>query len=303
MKNKFTLLIILSMLFLSHLGFSQKIGAAYLPAQTAETPEFFKVFYQEDYLNKIDVFELDKAANAYEVAFESKMPKLASDEDIQTGEENEDIYILYYKRWRRTMSKYVQENGRIKVYEDTQVEDNRNEKNVRSVAANWKLLGPTQISDVFSYNPAMPQNPAQANIYSCAMAPSNHDILYAGCETGAIYKTIDKGLNWTLALDENTVFPAIAIDPTNSNIVYGGANSKIAKSTDGGVTWTFMTPPCGLVNGIAINPSSSSTIFMAAANGLYKSTDAGMTWAIVSGMNTSVYDVFLKPMIIIHYLL
>jgi photosystem II stability/assembly factor-like uncharacterized protein len=293
MKNKFTLLI-LSMFFLSHLGFSQKIGAAYLPAQTAETPEFFKVFYQEDYLNKIDVFELDKAAKAYEVAFESKMPKLASDEDIQTGEENEDIYILYYKRWRRTMSKYVQEDGSIKIYEESQIEDHRNQKNVKSVAPNWKLVGPSQTFSRPSVYPNQPAIPVQINIYSCAMAPSNHDVLYAGAETGAIYKTTDKGLNWTLALDESTIYTALAIHPTDPSNVYAGATNSIARSTDGGSTWAKATPSCGLVNGMAVRPSSPSTVFAAANNGLFKSTDAGATWAVVPGCNTSTYDIYFK---------
>lgn len=118
MKNIF-FAILLFIVFALHKGYSQKVGNLYLPPQTTETPQFFKVFYQEDYLNKINVVELDKASKAYEEEVEERMQKeTALEKEVanenQTGEENEDIYLLYYKRWRRTMVKYVQENGSIK---------------------------------------------------------------------------------------------------------------------------------------------------------------------------------------------
>ncbi len=63
---------------------------------------------------------------------------------------------------------------------------------------------------------------------------------------------------------------------------------------DGGITWTSVSLSCGGVNGLTIKPSSPSIIFAATANGLYKSIDAGTTWGLVSGLNTTCYDVLFK---------
>lgn len=296
MKSKLDLILLL-MLFFPSLLFSQKIGKAYLPTQTKETPEFFNIFYTDNFLNKLNVFELDEAAREYEEAFEKNHHSQMSSDEFQTGEENEDTYILYYKRWRRYMDKYVQENGSIRIYEDD--EDNSyNGEKLKTAAPNWTLVGPNITLPRVSVYPAQPQIPVQINIYACAMAPSNHNVLYAGAETGAIYKTIDKGLNWILALDESSVYAALAVHPTNPNIVYAGGHSganKIQRSTDGGKSWLTTPLATGDVFTMAIKPLSSSTVFVAANNGLFKSTDAGVNWAIVPGCNTATYDIYFKP--------
>lgn len=293
MKKKFNFITLLIIVFHSSL-FSQKVGEVYLPLQTAQTPEFFNVFYQKNFLDELNVFELDEAAREYEEAFEKNyQPQLSSD-DFLTGEEKEDIYILYYKRWRRSIDKYVQENGRIKRHEDSRENDDHTEEDLKASAANWSLVGPNETFWKIQDNASQPPASWQINIYSCAMAPSDHKVLYAGAETGAIYKTTDKGLNWKLILDEQVVYPAVAVHPGNPNIVYAGATNSVARSSDGGNTWAKASPSCGLVNCLAIKPSAPSTIFAACNNGLYKSTDAGATWQVISGLNTAVYDVFFK---------
>jgi hypothetical protein len=78
-----------------------------------------------------------------------------------------------------------------------------------------------------------------------------------GGERG-VYKTTDGGATWKQVLkgDENTGANEVAMDPTNSKILYatmyqrqrsqccfngGGPGSGIFKSTDGGETWTRLT--------------------------------------------------------------
>jgi photosystem II stability/assembly factor-like uncharacterized protein len=297
MKKVFTLTVILFGLLLPSQVFSQKIGSAYLPSQTAETPEFFKIFYQQDYLNSLNVIELDKAAKTYEDEFEKKLDKAASSKEFETGEENEDIYILYYKRWRKTINKYVQPDGSVQIQMDESKKDTDDDHNKRKIsknAANWSLVGPSQTFSRSSVYPNQPTIPCQINIYACTMAASNHDVLYVGAETGAIYKTIDKGMNWTLSLDESNIYAALAVHPANPDIVYAGTTNSIARSTDGGKTWVKASPSCGLVNCMVVRPSSPSTVFAAANNGLFKSTDAGATWTVVPGCNTATYDIYFK---------
>lgn len=82
----------------------------------------------------------------------------------------------------------------------------------------------------------------------------------------------------------------VAVDPTNSAIIYAGAPSGgILKSTDRGATWRSVTddlPTMG-INGIAINPENPQQIFISTGDGdggytytsgVFRSNDAGESW-------------------------
>jgi photosystem II stability/assembly factor-like uncharacterized protein len=84
----------------------------------------------------------------------------------------------------------------------------------------------------------------------------------------------------------------IAIDPTDTNIIYeGSANGGIFKTTDNGATWNAIFDD-KLYLGISyllIDPKAHNTIYAATGdpnisgspvigNGIYKSTDAGKSW-------------------------
>ncbi len=90
---------------------------------------------------------------------------------------------------------------------------------------------------------------------------------------------------------------ALAVDPTNSNIVYlGAALGGIWKTTNGGTTWTPMTDQqASLATGsIAIDPQNHNTIYVGTGEannaidsyygaGILKSTDGGTTWTNYPG--------------------
>src|ERR1051325_1348359 len=145
-----------------------------------------------------------------------------------------------------------------------------------------------------------------------AIDPRNADVayvaaigdLYAAKPDRGIYKTTDGGKTWTKSLfkDDNTGAIDVAIDPTNSRIVYASlwatrrtpwytyapSNSPgggIYKSTDAGAAGTQLTkglPVEGFGrSGIAIAPSNTRRIYAiidAKEGGLYRSDDAGATW-------------------------
>src|SRR5204863_4337944 len=92
---------------------------------------------------------------------------------------------------------------------------------------------------------------------------------------------------------------AVAIDPTNGNVVYlGTTNGGIWKTTNATAatpTWTPLTdtifPSLG-INSLAVSPISSTTLYVgsgsvssfggAAGFGVAKSTDGGNTWSILT---------------------
>ena len=84
---------------------------------------------------------------------------------------------------------------------------------------------------------------------------------------------------------------AIAVDPTNPEILYAGyAMGGVWKTTDGGKTWTPLMDfePTLAVGAIAVDPVTPSTIYVGtgepapyigyAGHGLFKSTDGGTTF-------------------------
>jgi len=101
--------------------------------------------------------------------------------------------------------------------------------------------------------------------------------LFGPNQERGIYKTTDGGKTWNKIkyIDENTGFTDIAMDPSNSNILYaasyqrrrtsccfngGGPGSAVWKTVDAGKTWTKLTNglPPGTYGRIALGVSASS---------------------------------------------
>ncbi|MDA1082284.1 MAG: hypothetical protein O2973_11550 [Gemmatimonadetes bacterium] len=116
--------------------------------------------------------------------------------------------------------------------------------------------------------------------------PRNSNVVYVAApghlfgpnDDRGIYKTTDGGMNWTRAkfVDENTGFTDIAMDPSNSNVLYaasyqrrrtgccfngGGPGSALWKTTNGGRSWTQLTGgglPAGTYGRIAVDVARSN---------------------------------------------
>jgi len=90
---------------------------------------------------------------------------------------------------------------------------------------------------------------------------------------------------------------ALAVDPTNPNVVYlGAAEGGVWKTTDGGQAWTPLTDnqPSLSVGSIALDPQNPQTIYVGTGEedfgyydyggaGVLKSTDGGSTWTQLAG--------------------
>ncbi len=309
--------IFIVVLFLSSsfLSFSQKIGPGYLPPKTNDMPEWFSVFYQgEAALKATNVFELEKKVETYIANKKANLAETARATGIAVKEDGwKDGYINYFKRWRKFLGNNVNENGGIEqknapvVNVSVNIPQTANQSVQRLLPNNaWTHLGPEIDKTLTQHFAAQPQRGTLANVYSFAVAPSNHDILYASCEAGGLYKTIDKGLNWSLVHDwpsatgfDNAVstyrdhaFFAVAVHPTNANIVYGVKNNVVEKSIDGGVTFTRTTNTAwGYLNAIEIDPINPDVIIAAGDKAIARSTNGGTTWSTVTTLSGSyTYD-------------
>ncbi|MBU6398951.1 MAG: LEPR-XLL domain-containing protein, partial [Verrucomicrobia bacterium] len=151
--------------------------------------------------------------------------------------------------------------------------------------------------------------------------PNNADIVYVGTVNGGVWKTTNATAvtpTWTNLTDQfpSLAISALAMDPTNSNILYAGTGSTsssgqggpaigLLKTTDGGATWSVLASStfsglkvtqiipyeAGLNTGEANvqSPLLVSTLGNGTVGqgGIYRSIDGGQTWTRISG-NTNV---------------
>jgi photosystem II stability/assembly factor-like uncharacterized protein len=179
----------------------------------------------------------------------------------------------------------------------------RQQNSYKMVDANWVSLGPTP-GYYFSYGNI------SSRIVTGAFDPLNPNIIYIGPANGGVWKSNDGGVNWTPLTDfmPSLSMGAIAIDPTNTNIVYAGTGEAtysgaswygrgLLKSTDGGSTWTHITtglPTDSYFSRIKIRPNHPNELLAALGPpGLFKSTDYGNSWNIVVGGRCD--DVVFSP--------
>ncbi len=216
--------------------------------------------------------------------------------------------IRYTKDWLRAVSPYVRDEGTI-VLSNKQLYTNnlyRSQTNAFSIVgnrtmsnSNWSFWGP---KETFWLNEsgsttAPSSCPWQVNVYSFDVAPSNENVLYCGTETGFVNKTTDKGITWSLCAPSYFFgggVTAVAIHPSNEDIVYAAAGNQVHKTEDGGVTW-FPLLPSGnsfQTNRLKIDPNNPDHIIAAASMGVFVTIDGGTSWN--QGLNLPSYDVEFK---------
>ena len=128
--------------------------------------------------------------------------------------------------------------------------------------------------------------------------PSITTKLYACSGSGGIFVSTNSGTNWsplTGSFLPGVQFGSLAIDPTNSNIMYAGTGEPsyaqmygwggygTFKSTDGGVSWTQSNSGMGnvVVLDLCINPANTQQVVAATSAGIYKTSNGGTSWTAV----------------------
>lgn len=139
-------------------------------------------------------------------------------------------------------------------------------------------------------------------------AANDGQTLYAGTDSGWVWRSTDGGRHWVRAdhgLPAN-LFPAgtghmwlysllglyhqatttrLAVAPTDPSVVYAVVShpeTDLYRSTDGGVTWQMMDlhlPRPNLMTQVLIDPWNAGSVWVGTLDsGLYHSADGGHTW-------------------------
>lgn len=164
----------------------------------------------------------------------------------------------------------------------------------QAAASRWTFVGPTNIG---------------GRVVDIAIDPVAADTIYIAAATGGIWKSVDKGANFTAiwpgtntqamgALVINSAGTLFAgtgeANPGGGSLTYGG--SGVYRSTDHGATWQLVgLTDSGAIGRLAVDPTDSQHLFAAVAGhlyshggerGVYESTDGGTTWSQVLAGDT-----------------
>ncbi len=213
-----------------------------------------------------------------------------------------------FKRWEHFMEQRVYPSGNrlnhAQVWNEINEFNKKHPEHSKKLTNEWTSMGPTTCADNTGH-----WSPGIGRINVIARDPHNTDKIFIGAPSGGVWKTIDNGQNWEVLTDHLPVLgvSAIAIDPSNTNIIYIGTGDKdagdnysigILKSADGGQTWNETGMDWNIyqnrtISKLLIDPTNSNILFAATTNGLFKSTNAGDSWEQVQSGNFD--DIEFKP--------
>jgi len=229
---------------------------------------------------------------------------------ILTADEQKNAIIRYFKNWRKAIEPYVLEDGTIEIPDVKELFRNNKlalqnygiyKKSVSNNNSDWTFWGPKEtVWRATGSNSEKAGTPApwQVNVYSLDVAESNHDVIFCGTETGFVNKSTNNGLTWELC-DLNYFFAggvrAVAINPSNADIVYVSAGNQIHKTTDGGDSWTPLLDDNNMFSAsrLKIDANNHNKIIAATDKGIYISTNAGESWK--NGWSKPTWDIEIKP--------
>ena len=129
--------------------------------------------------------------------------------------------------------------------------------------------------------------------------PNEAGVVWVGTLGGG-FKSLDGGETWEVASGTDGQVFALAMDPTNSQVVYQGYwGPGVYRTTDGGATWEEMNEGVtGLIpRGLAIVPGVPEKVYAGIPGmGVYQTDDGGESWRRLSvpaeGAKVIVFDPF-----------
>jgi photosystem II stability/assembly factor-like uncharacterized protein len=265
---------------------------ASIPLPSPDMPEYVKPLYAAE----VDYNEVMEIHQEYY----SDLGMTEWREDLER-----DPYAKFFHHWIERAAAQVNAEGKVKQLSTSELLEQRativegeqklEEQHLEKSSNTWSFVGPKRTVWRAEHRPDEQVAPWQVNIYAFAIAPSNSSILFAASETGEVYKTTDKGINWVPVMTYNwgDAGRAIAIHPTNPLLVLVSTNTDIVRSTDGGTTWASVLTASGLSgNSLEFSPDGN-TIIAGTGQGVRRSTDGGSNWS--TQLSGAIMDVAFRP--------
>jgi photosystem II stability/assembly factor-like uncharacterized protein len=123
------------------------------------------------------------------------------------------------------------------------------------------------------------------SINALAIDRRDTNTIFAATYEG-VFKSVNGGVSWARVW-QSYVFSSLAIDPSDSRILYGGRSASLNencmfKSTDGGARWVPLKNQFGIkhIQDVEIVQSKTNIVYAGTDKGLIKSVDGGANWTI-----------------------
>lgn len=165
-------------------------------------------------------------------------------------------------------------------------------------SSTWGYVGPNNLA--IPYRIYYGITPIIGRVNALAIHPTDANTYYLGAPAGGVWKSVDKGVNWTPLTDRWPTIgvSSIGIHPTNANIVlagtgdYHGFNTPgigIMRTVNGGTVWAAATMSgigSSAITRIVFHPTNPNIVLASAGggsgDGIWRSTDAGLNWTKVT---------------------
>jgi photosystem II stability/assembly factor-like uncharacterized protein len=129
------------------------------------------------------------------------------------------------------------------------------------------------------------QFPFVTGVLAIAQDPVATSTMYIGTNTQGLLKSTDSGFNWVSTNLPGYIVGAVALDPSNHNVVFATAGDSVYKSISGGDSWSevlHVSPGDGTA--IVFDTSNPGTMYVSFYYaGVYMSPDGGANWFNVGG--------------------
>jgi photosystem II stability/assembly factor-like uncharacterized protein len=132
-------------------------------------------------------------------------------------------------------------------------------------------------------------------LHALEVDPRSTGTWYAGMEgdhpwTSGVYKTVDAGQSWKLLPGtQGKAVWALALWPTNPDVIAAGTGDGVYRSLNGGESWAQISEPDNSefrpVVSLAFHPSDRDIIYAGTTHLPWRTTDGGKSWeSIHTGM-------------------
>ena len=120
-----------------------------------------------------------------------------------------------------------------------------------------------------------------------SLTPGGNNV-FAGSESGGVYRSSDNGANWTPVNNGLTSFEIHTICSIAGN-VYAGTNTGVYMTTNNGDNWTIVSTPS--VGSIIYSVTAyDNKIIATSVNGVFITTNGGANWSnITNGIVSYIY--------------
>ena len=121
--------------------------------------------------------------------------------------------------------------------------------------------------------------------------PTAPRTLYVAASDTGVFKSTDGGNTWTAI--NHAAASAVALNPSNTAILFAGFGTQLYRTTDGGADWSFADAFTGGVTQVTVDPLKPTTVYAIGPDVV--STDGGNTWSALMGPVFGIAQFLVDP--------